>query len=945
MLRIYDLKTEYRKNPVGIDAKRPRFSWRLESDAINVVQTSCRIRVYDVTGESEPAACGSENGACRGIILWDSGILPGDESRHVRYNGPDLKSAQSLRWTVEVTVQGETPAHEMVRETAISEPASFEMGLLDAADWHAMWIQPERQVDYDAYKPAPQLRKTFSVKKGLRSARIYQSAHGLYEFYINGTCGTRDKFKPGFTSYYYRIPYQTYDITKLLKEGDNVWAVQLADGWWRGTTGGGNRNNFGFYLSYIGQIVLHYTDGSSEVIGSDPSFKTASGALLRSDMKSGDLYDARLETDWTAADYDDSAWAQVIPATEYPSVDALFAGGIPTAERELFEAKVFTDTEGNRVLDFGQNHAGYVKMKLRHTKSGQTVTLSHGEGLKDGAFSTANIEETGGGPFQQVVYICKGADLEEYTPDFAIFGYRYVKIEGYDGEILPGDFISAAVYSDLEETGSFTCSNPLINQLVRNSMWSQKGNFLDAPTDCPTRERSTWSGDSQVYAKTAADFMNVYSFFEKWLADLTLEQFESGCVGNTIPSTNALHNAEERDRMIEQGRFVFAPPTMAGPAGNGDFMDGAAGWGDTAVITPWTMYLCYGDETILQNQYESAKKWVDFCRRNAKEPNPLYTDQVQYHQQTFDVPDAEYIYDTHFHWGEWLEPDSVENGGSQSFNPAEFAKNGNPLVATAYLYYSSSLLSKMADVLGKEEDAAFYADYASRVKTVYNKYLIKEDGTILEGRQAPYVRTLAFGLADEEKKPRVAAKLAQTVEACGYKLNTGFLSTPFLLKVLSENGYEEYAFRLLEQTDAPGWLHPVMLGATTICENWNSMDTFFGSFNHYSYGAVCDFLFSEVCGISPLPQSPGYRTFRISPRIGGTLTFAQARYESPYGTIRSAWEKTDAGIRFTFEVPVNTTTQISLAQEYLTPEQAASCGAKLQDGAYCFTRGSGIWEI
>lgn len=949
MLKIYDLKTEYRTNPVGIDAKAPRFSWKMKSDRTNVIQTSYRIRVYEATdtGTVQAEGTAAEKASTeKGVLLWDSGIVKSAQSQRIRYEGSALKSAQRLLWTVEVTAQGETQEGQMASEMVLSDPASFEMGLLKDSDWQAIWIQPEREVDYDEMKPAPQLRKTFSVKKDLVSARIYQSAHGLYEFYINGRPGTQDKFKPGLTSYYYRIPYQTYDITDLLKEGTNLWTVQLGDGWWRGSTGGGNFNNFGYYLSFIGQIVLTYADGSTDIIGTDESFKTASGALLRSDMKAGELYDARLETDWTAADFDDSAWENVIPAMEYPAVDVLVAAGVPTLEQELFEAREFIDTEGNRVLDFGQNHAGYVKMKLRDTKAGQTVTLSHGEGLKDGAFSTANIEEIGKTPFQQTVYICKGAEVEEYTPSFAIFGYRYVKIEGYEEEILPGDFVSAAVYSDLEETGDFTCSNPLVNQLVSNSRWSQKGNFLDAPTDCPTRERSTWSGDGQVYCKTASDFMNVYPFYEKWLSDLALEQFESGCVGNTFPATNSIHNKAECERMIREGRFVFAPPTLTGPEGEGDFMEGAAGWGDCAVIVPWTMYVCYGDETILHNQYDSAKKWVDFCRNNAKNENPLYTDQPQYHSRTFgDAPDAEYIYDTHFHWGEWLEPDGVENGGSQSFNPAEFAKNGNPLVATAYLYYSSTLLSKMASVLQKDTDAAEYADCAARVKTIYNKYFIKEDGTILEGRQAPYVRTLAFGLASEEKIPLVAAKLAETVEACGYTLNTGFLSTPFLLKVLAENGYSEHAFRLLEQTNYPSWLHPVTLGATTICENWGSMDDFFGSFNHYSYGAVCDFLFSGVGGISPIEEKPGYQRFRICPLIGGALTNVQTKYESQYGTIRSAWEKTDDGIRFTFEVPANTTARICLSTDYLTQEQAAVYGAVLRDGASCFTLGSGIWEI
>ena len=412
MLKICDLKTEYRANPIGIDARSPRFSWKLKSDGTNVMQSSYRIRV-----SAAPAA-----GNLNQTLLWDSGIVNGAQSQQVRYAGPALRSRQRLVWTVEVTAEGERDGRAF-RETARSEEAVFEMGLLDPADWQAKWIQPERDVDYDAYKPAPRLRKTFRVKKGLQSARIYQSAHGLYEFYINGAAGTRDKFKPGFTSYHHRIPYQTHDITDLLREEDNVWAVLLGDGWWRGNTGGGNRNNFGFYVSFIGQIVLTYEDGTTGIIGTDESFVTAPGALLRCDMKVGELYDARLADDWTAVDYDDSGWLPVVPATEYASTEGLIAAGIPVVERESFEAEEFTDAERNRVLDFGQNHAGYVKMRLRNTQPGQTVTLSHGEGLKDGAFSTANIEEISKDPFQQIVYLCKGAAIEEYTPSFAVFGW------------------------------------------------------------------------------------------------------------------------------------------------------------------------------------------------------------------------------------------------------------------------------------------------------------------------------------------------------------------------------------------------------------------------------------------------------------------------------------------------------------------------------------------
>lgn len=920
MLKVYDLRTEYRENPLGISSRTPRLGWKLSGDGENLRQEAYRVQAFS-----------------NGETVWDSGLISSGESQRIRYAGTPLGSGQRVTWRVTLRAGG---------EVAESEEASFETAL-DPSDWEARWIQPEREIDYDAYKPSPRLRRSFAVKPGLVRARIYQTAHGLYEFWINGKAGTDEKFKPGITSYYYRAAYQSYDVLPLLREGENVWAVQLGDGWWRGNTGGGNRNNFGFYLSFIGQLVLEYADGSREVIATDERFHTAPSERLRCDMKVGEIYDARLASDdWKLPGYVESGWDSVVPAAEYPSLDVLVpSDSVPVKEHEVLEGKPFRDAAGNLVLDFGQNHTGYVRMVLRNTKPGQVVTLTHGEGLKDGVFSIANLEETSKDPFQQVVYLCRGGEEETYVPLFAVFGFRYVLLEGYDSEIQPGDFRSPAVYSAMEETGNFSCSNPLVNQLVSNSRWSMKSNFLDAPTDCPTRERSTWSGDAEVFCKTAADFMNVYPFFEKWLKDLSAEQFEDGCVGNTIPSTNALHNPVERQRMLEQGRFVFAPPTLAGPKGNGEMMDGSVGWGNVAIVVPYTMYLCYGDKQILENQYESAKRWVDFERNNAKKHNPLYEAQSEYHTFCDGVADADYIYDTHFQWGEWLEPDAVENGGSASFDPMVMHRNGNPLVATAYLYYDCSLLAKLAGILGKTEDEAFYSAYTANVKRVYNKYFIKPDGTILEGRQAPYARTLALGLADEEHEPLVAKKLAEAVEQAGYTVNTGFLSTPFLLPQLCDYGYVSHAFRLLEQTAFPSWLHPITLGATTILENWGGLDDYRASFNHYSYGAVCDFLVSRVGGIRPLESAPGYQEFVVEPITGGTLTWAEASYESLYGTIRSKWSLEDGKARYTVTIPANTTAEVILPRDAVSEEICAALGGLTEGAKVRFRLGSGTYAF
>jgi len=891
MLQIIDLKTDYRREPMGLDAAHPRLSWKLISNRRGVMQTSWRVRAFSDDQ-----------------IIWDSGAVNDSESQRIRYDGLPLNSRQQVRWQVEVTATDENGTALY----AISEPASFEMGLLQREDWQCQWIEPENDIEPEDRKPAPYLRRSFTVKPGLLKARIYQTAHGLYEFWINGYTGTEDKFKPGLTSYYYRIQYQVYDITDLLKEGENIWAVQLGDGWWRGVTGGTVINNFGYKLHYFGQIELTYADGSCEVIPTDELFKHATGGLLASDMLMGDIFDAAREPlGWQEPGFDDTDWQPVHTTSEHADTALIASRSVPAREKERFNSQPFTDAQGNLVLDFGQNIAGYVHMKLRNCREEQTIRLVHGEDIKDGSFSIDNIKDCAYPveAFQEVIYHCKGELIEEYCPRFAIFGFRYVLLEGYTEPIQTGDFTAVAVYSDLEPTGHFSCSNQLINQLVANSRWSQKGNFLDVATDCPTRERNAWTGDSQVYVRTAAHFMNVYPFFEKWLLDQSHEQYASGKVGITFPSTSSVHNPAA----LEQALKVSTLYTLAGPTGNGNIGEDSAGWGDSAVWNPYMLYLCYGDRQILLNQYETARKWVDYMLACAKEHNPLYVDQPQYHHKEDDELDADYIFDTRMHYGEWNEP-IPRTGTSQ--NLAEILKimyeRGNPQVATAYMARSAGNLAHMAEIIGLSADQQKYSKIAERIRRVYARYLIADDGTIEPGHQAAYVRALAMDLCSGEKREQVIQQLVKEIKDNQYRLNTGFLSTPFLLPVLADIGRSDLAFRILEQTENPSWLHPVTLGSTTILESWEGMDQHHASFNHYSYGAVCDFLFSTVAGIRPDFQTPGYKEFDLCPTIGGTLTKAEAAYESPYGTIISRWRKEDQMIHYHCEIPPNTRVRLTL---------------------------------
>ena len=546
-------------------------------------------------------------------------------------------------------------------------------------------------------------------------------------------------------------------------------------------------------------------------------------------------------------------------------------------------------------------------MTLNNTKAGQMVHLKHGEGLDpDGRFSTANCDG-GRAEFQEVTYICQGADLEEYTPHFAVFGFRYILVEG----ICDAEFTAIAVYSDMEETGDFRCSSELINRLVENARWSQKGNFLDVAVDCPTRERNAWTGDAMIYCRTAAWFMAVYPFFRKWLQDQRIEQYKSGKLGITFPSTSSVHNPEE----LEQVQKTDLAMALAGPSGNGNIGEDSVGWGDSAVWIPYQLYLMYGDKAILEEHYDTAKKWLDYSLCCMKDKNPLYDDKPWYTNG-----DGEWIYDTKFHYGEWNEPlptapeviELFAKGGTAADYVGHMARYGKPEVATAYTKRSCDNLSHMAKILGRTKDAEHYALLSEKIKAAYDKYLIAEDGTIQAGHQAAYIRALALDLVSEEKKPLVILQLKRELEAADYHLNTGFLSTVYLLPTLCDNGLIDEAFRVLEQTDFPGWLHPVTMGATTMIENWNGMDVFRDSFNHYSFGAVCQFFFEYIAGIRPTFDAPGFREFELRPVIGGSLTWAEATYKTQYGAIRSRWERDGGNICYCCEVPNGTKARLIL---------------------------------
>jgi alpha-L-rhamnosidase len=888
MLSAVDLRCEYLENPLGVEAAAPRLSWQVRGEGRSLRQSAYQVQVAE-----NPEGLTSSAG-----LLWDTSKISSDQTTHIAYQGEALKSGQRAFWRVRAWDQNDQPG-------AWSETAFWEMGLLHPADWQAQWIEPDWQEDPQIQQPCPYLRHDFSVQKTLQSARVYITSHGVYELTLNGQPVTEDIFTPGYTAYQKRLQYQVYDVTGFLQEGECAVGVILGDGWWRGKIGVNSvRNAYGEKLALLLQLHLRYSDGSQELILSDETWKANAGPILMADLKDGEKYDARLEMPgWDQPGFDDSGWRGVRRG-DY-GVDNLAAScGVPVRRQELIPtAQVLQTPSGDTVVDLGQNIAGRVRLKVSGP-AGAVVTLTHGEVLDaQGNFTQKNLA-LGRQPkdfwFQKVSYTLKGEGEEVYEPRFTFHGFRYVKVEGFPGELAPENLTGVAIYSNMPASGTFSCSSEMLNQLQSNITWSQKGNFLDIPTDCPQRERAGWTGDAQIFARTGSFIMETAAFFTKWLKDLAAEQYENGLVTNLVP------NAFEKS----SGFFKR--------------LEGSAGWGDAAVIIPWTLYLCYADRGILEQQYASMKAWVDYAAGRAAASHWARRLEPATWFSGLRRQRLPYLWDTGYHWGEWLEPDAGSNMLRMFGGMLKRLILSEPEVATPYLAYSSGLLAKIAHLIGKPEDAAHYETLSSKVKAAYTAEFVRPDGRIHPHKQASYVRALAFELTPAELRPKIAAQLADMVRQNGNHLGTGFLSTPFLCHVLSQYGYLDIAYALLNQKTIPSWLYAVTKGATTIWESWDGIKedgSVNASHNHYSYGAIGSWMYQVVAGLELDPDAPGYKHFIVQPHPGGGLTHARAAYQSLHGPIVVGWYTQDQAMHVDVEAPPNTTARVRLpaaAATYVT---------------------------
>ena len=767
-----------------------------------------------------------------------------------------------------------------------SEVAFWETGLLKDKSWEARWISPTWEEDPQKSMPSPFLRKEFSVGKPVEQARLYITSHGLYQVHMNGRRIGDAEFTPGWTSYDTRLQYQTYDVTGQLKKDVNVIGIILGDGWFRGNLGWvDNRNHWGSRLAALAELRITYTDGTVEVIGSDQSWKATTGPILESDIYNGEVYDANLElTGWDKSGYDDSDWSGV-EVRQIPYEILIAPEGPPVRVVNELKPLTIERVGSDWRIDMGQNMVGWIRISVEG-KQGHVITLKHAEVLdKEGNMYYDNLRAARA----TNTYTLKGGGTEVFEPHFTFQGFRYVQISGYPGELTADKITGRVIHSDMQPAGTFACSDSLINQLQHNIVWGLKGNFLDVPTDCPQRdERLGWTGDAQVFAPTACFNMQAATFYIKWLKDVAADQEPDGRIPNVVPD------------MLNSG--------------------GATGWADVGVVIPWVLYLNYGDLNVLETQYESMKMWIKYMESRAGE------------DYIWQEPD--------WHWGDWLAYDASQSDYMGAYTTKD-------LLATAYYSYSSRLVAKTASLLGKESDARYYNELSDIVRDAFNREFVTPNGRLVSHTQTAYTLALAFDLLDEETALKSAAHLARDVEQFGH-ITTGFLGTPLISLTLTDYGYNELAYMLLNRKEYPSWLYPVTMGATTIWERWDGQkpDSTFqtpgmNSFNHYAYGAIGKWLYQVVAGIEIDEAHPGYKHFFINPRPGGGLTSARASHESMYGTIVSGWELREGDLEMEVEVPVNTGASIHVPG---TPGQIEVNGVPLTEGEMEYVESDeGIW--
>ena len=970
-LQINHLSCEYQGNPLGVDAASPRLSWQLQSDARGQRQTAYRVLVARTQ-----AGLLKDRGD-----LWDSGKVASANSTAIAYHGTALASGQPCWWRVRVWDKDGHAA-------PVSQVGTWQMGLLKPADWKAQWISAQTprdtKIDDNNLPPSPYVRRTFQVGKSIKRATAFVTARGLYELHLNGQKVGSAVLAPGWTDYNKRIQYQAYDITSGLHQGANTVGAIIGDGWYSGYVGfARHRNLYGSRTALRLQINIDFADGTHQVVGTDEAWRGRTGPIIYSDMLQGETYDARaVLTGWDVAGADNTGWKPVLISTsanplsqvsvlgplkalvrnntlsvvsgndlagdpayntvkklrveytlgglnhtrildeketlqipgpgESPGVlvirSAVYGAlttlpsqvamvgthGPPVRVTQLMPTQAITQpAPGTYLFDIGQNMVGWARLKVL-AAAGTKIRMRFGEILNtDGTMYTANLRSARATD----TYTCRGGGhLEVWEPHFTFHGFRYVEVTGYPGRPTEGAITGCVIGSDTSVAGTFTCSNPMVNQLQRNIVWGQRGNFISVPTDCPQRdERLGWMGDAQIFARTATYNRDVAAFYESWMDTVSDEQSPEGGFSDVSP------------RVVDQA-------------------DGAPAWGDAGIIVPWTVYQAYGDTGILQRHWESMTGWLNYI--TSVNPNGLWLER------------------RNNDFGDWL---SIA------------ANTPKEVLATAYYAYDARLMAQMAHALGKTEESTKYEALFAHIKEAFNKAYVTPDGHIKGDTQTDYVIALRFGLLPEELRASAAQHLADNIALKDNHLSTGFVGVGYLCPVLTENGHNDVAYRLLLNDTFPSWGYSIKQGATTIWERWDGytkekgfQDPGMNSFNHYSLGSVGQWLYQDVAGIDTDPDQPGYQHILLHPHPAPSLTEVHASYNSIRGPIFSAWKTVGEQFAWDVTIPANTTATAyvptSNAEAVRVDGLKISAGQgitplRLEPGAAVYELGSGTYHF
>lgn len=805
MLKCYALTCESLKNPIGIDVPNPRFSWKIAGDSDGIFQTE-----YEITVEN----------------MWHT-CVKSEQSLYIEYGGKPLLPKTKYKYKVRV--------RDNRGEVSDYACGSFTTGIMGEA-LKSKWIgRKEESENVLKYVSAV-------TYNGEKNAYIFATAYGIYEIFINGKRVGDSYFAPGFTEYHNRLQYQMYDVSKYLVMGENRVEVWLGKGWAAG------RYPFsGLKQPYASVPCFNFTlelDGSAALL-SDENWRCFDSPILSAEFYDGEVYDSRLD----GVDKNEKK----VEILDYGFDNLVWNMGTPVRIQESIKpVKMLRTPKGELVIDFGQNMAGWAEITACG-KSGDKITFTHAEVLdRDGNFYTENMRSAK----NEVTFIFNGRGEQTYHPHFSFEGFRYIRIDECSFDVNLENFVGRVIYSDIDINAMLETSNKKLNRLFLNTIWSQKGNFIDIPTDCPQRdERAGWTGDAQIFISTALKTGDTHAFYKKWIMDLMAGQSEKGLVAEFVPDAGRKYTS--------------------------------AAYGDAACICPWELYKAGADKKYLKTVYPMMRKWTDYILGEGEN---------------------EFLWNTGHHFGDWLALDA-EDGSYEGITPKDY-------IATAFFYFSSSIAKKAATVLGYENEVKYLDKLTRSIKKEFVRTFLDENGMPLVRTQTAYVIGLHFGLLDDKK--RAAYELNKMILENGNKLKTGFVGVGYLCSALSENGYTDTAYSLLLQEGYPSWLYSVGQGATTIWEHWDGLkpdgtmwSADMNSFNHYSYGSIIDWVYSVSLGIKA--SEVGYKKITVEPHPDKRLDFCGGEFDTPYGRVGSKWEYLDDGrVKYTVLVPCNTTASIIL---------------------------------